>query len=59
MSQSLGGNAAPIIAVIGDKEYKFGLLTQKIKSGIERIVQSRARTELFRDKNDMGDEEFK
>lgn len=59
VSQSLGGSASPIVATINGKEYKFGLLTQKIKSGVERAVQDRARTELFRDKNDLGDEEFR
>lgn len=59
LSQSLGGNASPITVTLGGKEYRFGLLTQKIKSGIERAVQDRARTELFRDKNELGDEEFR
>lgn len=59
VSQSLGGNAAPITAVINGKEYKFGLLTQKVKSGIERAVQDRARAELFRDKSELGDDEFR
>lgn len=59
VSQTLGGNASPITCVIAGVEYKFNLLTQKAKSGIERAVQDRARTELFRDKNELGDEEFK
>ena len=59
VSQTLGGNASPITCVIAGTEYKFNLLTQKAKSGIERAVQDRARTELFRDKNELGDEEFK
>lgn len=59
VSQSLGGNSFPILTTINGKEYKFGLLTQKVKSGIERAVQDRARAELFRDKNDLGDEEFR
>lgn len=59
VSQNLGGSSSPITATINGKEYKFGLLTQKAKSAIERAVQDRARVELFRDKNDLGDEEFR
>lgn len=59
VSENLGGHAAPITTTINGKEYTFSLITQKIKSIIERIIQDRARKELMNDKNDLGDEEFK
>lgn len=59
VSENLGGNSSPITASIGGKEYQFCLVTQKVKSAIERVIQERARKELMADKNELGDEEFK
>jgi hypothetical protein len=59
VSQSLGGLSSPILATIGGKQYKFGLLTQKAKSALERIIQDRVRNELAVSKQDMSDEEYR
>jgi hypothetical protein len=59
VSQSLGGQSSPILATIGGKQYKFGLLTQKSKSALERIIQDRVRNELAVSKQDMSDEEYR
>ena len=59
VSETLGGHSSPILATINGKEYQFSLVTQRVKSAIERAIQDRARKELMADKNELGDEEFR
>lgn len=58
-SESLGASAAPMTLEYNGKTFKAGLITQKIKSQVERWLEKRAMASVMRFRADLDIAEFR
>lgn len=56
ISQAMG---TPIEATIGGRTYQVGLITQKIKGGLEAACKAEVRNQIMADKDLLSADEFK